>query len=209
MHIFIDVSGSFSLHSAPGSWCLVGAYVITERSRRKAESVLAKLKAVLARPASEEIKLKDVDERAYLRFLESLGELQGLLLATAADPGAHSPEAIATHQKNQVGGVLKNKTRLRYAEAASSLQDAADRLASLSPQLYLQLICQFDLVFQTIDQSTLYFSQRHPPALANFRWRINQKNEGVSAFEQSLRVRNRPAYGSASSQETFGASHLA
>lgn len=63
---------------------------------------------------------------------------------------------------------------------------AADRFDRLSPQLYLQVTCQFQLVLATLRQALLYYPQRQPAALGRFRWRVDQKDERQSVFERSF-----------------------
>ncbi|HWU75022.1 MAG TPA: DUF3800 domain-containing protein [Rhodanobacter sp.] len=188
MHIFIDESGSFVSSSTPGSWCVVAAYVVPERSRTKAEAALIALKRASGRHATDEVKLKDVSEAAYLAFLEQLGPLDGTLYCTAVDSGTSNAADVAYHQQRQIECLNENIPRIRHPEGRAGHQHAADRFARLSPQLYLQIVCQYNLVFQLISQALLYYVQRTPATLGRFRWRIDQKHHGNSVFDESFRA---------------------
>ena len=59
----------------------------------------------------------------------------------------------------------------------------ADRVARLSPQLYVQLQCQIVLIEQIIRYATLSYVQRHLRTLGDFRWRIDQKDDSRTAYE--------------------------
>jgi len=52
----------------------------------------------------------------------------------------------------------------------------AAQLNKLSPQLYVQLICQIDLMYDVVSRSITYFAQQSPSTLREFRWRVDQKN---------------------------------
>jgi hypothetical protein len=187
MHIYIDESGTFIPGSPAGSWCVVAAYVVPERSRRKAEAVLSKAKVAIGGVATREYKLKDFSEKHYANFLSDLGRLEGILYCTATDASAQTVADVKHHLARQVEGITKHKSKLIHEVVRSGVQNLADRFAKLSPQLYLQLTAQFDLVFRVIGSTSLYFAQRLPSALGNFRWRTDEKNEGVSVFENSFR----------------------
>jgi hypothetical protein len=188
MHIFIDESGSFVASNTPGGWCVVAAYVVPERSRTKAEAALTALKRASDRHATEEIKLKDVPEAAYLAFLNRLDLLDGTLYCTAVDSGTLNTTDVAYHQQRQVDGLNENIPRIRHPVGRAGHQHAADRFASLSPQLYLQIVCQYNLVFHLLSQALLYYVQRTPATLGRFRWRIDQKHQGSSVFDESFRA---------------------
>jgi hypothetical protein len=187
MHIFIDESGSFVSSSTPGAWCVVAAYAVPERSRTKAEAALLALKRANGAHAPDEIKLKDVSEASYLAFLKRLGLLDGTLYGTAVDSGTCNTAAVAYHQQQQVEALNENIPRIRHPVGRAGHQHAADRFASLSPQLYLQIVCQYNLVCQLISQALLHYVQRTPATLGRFRWRVDQKHQGNSAFDESFR----------------------
>ena len=180
MHIFIDESGSFVANDTPGSWCVVAAYLVPERSRANAEATCA--------PTSQEIKLGNVSEISYLAFLEQLRSLDGTLYCTAVDTGTLTVSDISYHHQRQVDCLNEHIPRIRHPDGRAGHQHAADRFANLSPQLYLQIVCQYNLVFNLLTRSLLYYVQRVPATLSRFRWRIDQKHRGSSVFDESFRA---------------------
>ena len=128
------------------------------------------LKRASGRHALDEIKLKDVSEVSYLAFLKQLGFLDGTLYCTAVDSGTSSTVDVANHQQWQVECLNENIPRIKHPDGRAGHQHAANRFARLSPQLYLQIVCQYNLVFQLISQALRYYVQRAPATLGRFRW---------------------------------------
>ncbi len=135
---------------------------------------------------NEEIKLGDVSESQYFDFLKRLNTLTGVLFAVATDAGRNNLTDAIVHQKVQVQEILKNKPRMKYKEGRQAVQILADQVATLSTQLYVQLYCQVNLLFDVVGRSLLYFVQRHPKSLSKFRWRVDQKNTTRIDFEDAF-----------------------
>src|SRR4051794_29223165 len=70
LNIFVDESGNFSLSARPDSWCAVAAYVSPERDRRHIADLVSALRRECG--AGQEVKLPQIQEPRYLRFLEDL-----------------------------------------------------------------------------------------------------------------------------------------
>lgn len=64
--------------------------------------------------------------------------------------------------------------------------DLADELSALPLQLYTQLVLQVELVHTVLTCAPLYYVQREPIALANFRWRIDQKDRIPNRYEKTF-----------------------
>lgn len=133
-----------------------------------------------------EIKLKSVSEPQYLRFREQLSSLNGVLYAVATDAGLNEPCAIMKHQRQQAINIVAHRDRLYYAAARQDLERLSKRLASLAPQLYVQLHCQVNLIDTVVRSGVLYFAQRLPRHLGRFRWRIDQKNSTSTEYENAF-----------------------
>jgi hypothetical protein len=73
-----------------------------ERDTTKSRKILASLKSKAASSSGGEIKLRDVSENDYFRFLSDLGGLDSVLFAVATDAGRNKPENILLHQQDQV-----------------------------------------------------------------------------------------------------------
>ena len=75
---------------------------------------------------------------------------------------------------------------MKFEGGRQGLQILADQMEALSPQLYVQLHCQINLLFDVVRRSLLYFVQSHPMSLSNFRWRVDQKNTTRIDFEDAF-----------------------
>ena len=62
----------------------------------------------------------------------------------------------------------------------------ASQLGKLSPQLYVQLLCQINLMFDVVSRVIMYYVQHDPSTLVEFRWRIDQKNISRTDFEDAF-----------------------
>jgi hypothetical protein len=74
-----------------------------------------------------------------------------------------------------------------HESARRGLDDLSNEIRSLPVQLYTQLICQLELFHKVLTRAPLYFVQRHPPALAHFRWRLDRKAKAPTAYEEAFR----------------------
>jgi hypothetical protein len=127
-------------------------------------------------------------EAAYVEFLERLADLDGICFAVATDSAVNTIEAVAHHRTRQEELIRCNVDRMHHQEGRDSISELADRIAQLPDQLYVQLICQIELIDQVLKSATLYYVQRTPATLANFRWRIDQKNATVTEYESLYMV---------------------
>ena len=186
MNIYIDESGSFVSAPTNGSWNVVVAVAASESSRRQIEHAVRSLKLAVAAPGTDEVKLSDIDERQYFKFLESLHQTHALLFATATDAGLNTLERLTRHQDIQVEKIRENVPRMRYEGGRQGVELLANQLETISPQLYAQLVCQVDLLHAVVSRAINYFAQRVPGTLAEFRWRIDQKNTTKTTYEQAF-----------------------
>jgi len=176
MEIFIDESGSFTDTGAnPNSWCVISAYTSPETEKRKYRDTLNLLKRRSTKPISSEIKLHEIEEQTYFQFLEELGQLKGALICIATDSHLNTVSLVKEHQRHQADSLLKDVDEMIYESGKYAVQHLANQVMSLSPQQYVQLTCQIQLIHSVINRGINYFIQRQPNTLASFRWRIDQK----------------------------------
>lgn len=184
MNIYIDESGSFISPPTIGAWNVVAAYIAPESCKRELKLVLNKLKIRANHPINEEIKLHKLGEANLIYFLERLNILNGSLFCTATDSGKNPNETIEWHQKSQAAAIRINIEKMKYEEGKASVENLAKRIEQLSTQLYVQLMCQVNLLHKIISRAVTFYSQRIPGTLGNFRWRIDQKNSRKPEFEE-------------------------
>lgn len=186
MNIYIDESGSFVNAPTIGKWNAVAALAMPESGRKRLESLVRQLRLQSAGPVAKEVKLNEVPESRYLRFLADLEKLNAAVFCTATDAGLNTDERVAEHQQFQVDGVLKHLDKMKYEGGRRGVELMASQLKKLSPQLYVQLVCQINLMFDVVSRSITYFAQHSPSTLREFRWRVDQKNSARPAFEQAF-----------------------
>lgn len=188
LNIYIDESGSFVPAETRDSWSLSAAFVIPTPEIRKCKEALRKLKVKSGAAHNAEIKLKNVSEKNYLQFLIELSKTQCTLYAVATDAGQQSAIEIEYHRNGQAGKIEEHKDKMLHPEGAEAIENLANQVRALSPQLHLQLICQIELIADVVSKSILYHVQRTPSQLNGFRWRIDEKTSGLSNFEKTFRA---------------------
>jgi hypothetical protein len=186
LNIYIDESGSFVNASTIGSWNAVAAFAVSEKSEEKIEYHLDQLKISNGFDLSKEVRLKDLSEGSYLQFIENLAALNIVVFSTATDSGLNTIDRVIEHQQGQVAETLRHIDKMKYEGGRQGVQLVSSQLAKLSPQLYVQLLCQINLMFDIVSRVINYYAQREPDALAEFRWRIDQKNITRTDFEDAF-----------------------
>lgn len=122
MFIYIDESGSFVSAPTMGSWNVVVAVAVPEASRRAVEQTVRVLKVDTATNLSAEVKINEVTEIQYLKFLAALSHTHILLFATATDAGANQPDRVIKHQAAQVEKILENLPVMKYEGGRQGVQ---------------------------------------------------------------------------------------
>lgn len=186
MNIYIDESGSFVNASSVGAWNAVAALAVSEKSEKELDQHLDQLKISNRFDPSKEAKLKDLTESAYLQFIGNLAGLNIVVFSTVTDSGLNTIDRVIEHQKGQVAEILRHIDKMKYEGGRQGVQLVSSQLAKLSPQLYVQLLCQVNLMFDIVSRVINYYAQREPDALAEFRWRIDQKNISRTDFEDAF-----------------------
>lgn len=185
MNIGIDESGTFVYTNAENSWNCVVAYASPEAHSRHIRREAVRLVGRYAQPGRGEVKLRDLSESAYADFLCRLQRFDGVLYSVATNAATNTPEILDHHQQEQTRKMLVHVDKMIYESGREGVRTLARRVECLPRQLYVQMICQVQLVFQVLRSAILYFVQRCPPTLGRFRWRIDQKNSQRTDYEQA------------------------
>lgn len=185
MNIGVDESGSFVHSSASDTWNCVAAYAYPETDTRKIRGILSQLKRRHRVGVNDEIKLKKLNENSYLDFLGQLLQLEGTLYVVATDASLNTPERIRHHQKGQAAKIVEHIDLMQFDAAKQGLRELADLINGMPQQLYVQMQSQLYLVLMIINTAILYYVQRRPQTLGNFRWRIDQKNSSKTDYEEA------------------------
>jgi hypothetical protein len=186
LNIYIDESGNFAHASSAGSWNVVAAVSAAETARKAITDAVRLVRKAAGAGPTDEVKLNQLDERAYALFLSALDRPDIILFATATDSHLNGLQTVRRHQDRQVQNIRDALPRMRYEGGRQGVALLANQVESLSPQLYVQLVCQVDLLHDLIQRSINYFAQRRPSTLREFRWRIDQKNVDKPTFEEAF-----------------------
>lgn len=186
MHVYIDESGVFKVAQNTDAWCVVAALAAPEPTVRRFGPLLLPYKLACGKRYDEEVKLGDLSEAQAQSFLEGLGKLDCTVYCVAAEMSLVTDAQAQRHQAEQAAKITQYVDRMKYAAAGAGLRALAEDVKALSPQLYMQLVCQVILVKEVIDRAILYHVQRSPKCLRAFRWRIDQKNTTTSLFESAF-----------------------
>jgi hypothetical protein len=182
----MDESGTFAPSNCVNSWCAVAAYVFSEKMKSGSYAALNNLKVSSRVSKTQEIKLKNTSELNYFKFLNDIYDAGGLLFSVATDSYINSESIVNAHKKTQADKIRINIPLMKHQSMKQSLHELANRVESLPPQLYVQLLCQVDLIHDILNRGILYFAQKDPITLRRFKWRIDQKDNTKTSYESAF-----------------------
>ncbi|HDR9134296.1 DUF3800 domain-containing protein [Burkholderia vietnamiensis] len=185
MFIFVDESGSFVLTDKADAWCVVAAYVLPESSRKRLDALMLSVRRTHGN--LQEVKLGNLSEDSYVEFLTQLRRVGGLAFAAAVNVSLHRHDEIIQHQRGQVEKIRERIDVMVFDEGKKAVAGLADNFEALPLQLYTQLCLQLELFHVVLKEASLYYVQRNPVSLANFRWRVDQKDRVLNRYEKTFR----------------------
>ncbi len=185
MKIAIDESGTFVYSDAENSWNCVAAFVYPEVHNRRIKEEVSQLLRRHTQAGNKEVKLRDLSEAQYVDFLVRLRKWEGVLYAVSTNAAMNTPDVVSQHQEEQTLKMLEHVDKMLYESGRESVRVLARRVLKLPHQLYVQMICQVQLVIQILHSAVIYFVQRYPATLSRFRWRIDQKNSSRTSYEEA------------------------
>ena len=169
-----------------GAWNAVAALAVPEVAEEKIDQLLAQLRISNGYEVGSEIKLNDLTEDTYIQFIGKLAGLNTVVFSTATDAGLNTTDRVLKHQQRQVEEILRHIDKMKYESGRQGVMLMASQLEKLSPQLYVQLLCQINLMFDVVSRVIMYYVQHDPSTLVEFRWRIDQKNISRTDFEDAF-----------------------
>jgi hypothetical protein len=102
----------------------------------------------------------------------------------AIDMARETAAALEAHRAEQATKMTEALTERHPRMLARQLQELSAELRALTSQLYIQAVCTWTLLYDVIQKTTLYYAQRAPRELAEFRSCIDAKNVDKTAFEK-------------------------
>lgn len=174
---YIDEAGTFvSKGASKNSWCTVACYSHPEFEKRKLAELLKRLKLREGFTYDSEIKLKNISENSYIRFLEDLSQLNGALFCVATDSSFNSIDKINSHKDSTTKSILRGQNEMKYDGGREGMKILYKQLNRLPEQLYVQFHCQSVLLSSFMDRGIAFYVQRYPNSLRNFRWQYDAKD---------------------------------
>jgi hypothetical protein len=183
MIIGIDESGSFSASNNENSWSVIAAYCFTERQKSRAYKALSNMKIRAGLSVTSELKLNDLDEDNYLKFIADLNNLDGVVFAVATDSSLRNREYSIHIQEKLTNIFIRASSKMSKDRDREIYLEWANMIKSLSPQLLFQLVCMRDLVRAIISNFLPYFADIDPKTLRRFKWIIDPKDIKITKYE--------------------------
>lgn len=176
MKFFVDESGTFC-HSPSRSHSIscVGVLCIPDGSMSQIFKRYARIRAKLPLQNGE-VKGRSLKESQIASLIDMLKKNDVLFEVTAVDLNLMRDADIADHQYEQADNLIANLTEKHHPDLKMDLESARSKLLSLAPQLYVQSVAAFEVVWRAFQHAVLYYSMRQPNALGEFEWIIDGKD---------------------------------
>lgn len=147
----------------------MGALVIPDSVYEKVVEDFDEIKR-LWRAGGAEIKGRDLGEHEIASMIQLLNKHDILFEAITIDIGLQSGEAISRHKETQAQAITAKLTSAHKPSLVKDLEAIQTKLRKLSNQLYVQFVLGSTLIAKILQNATMYFVQRLPNELGQFRW---------------------------------------
>ncbi|HHT9178282.1 TPA: hypothetical protein ACT7LX_002348, partial [Legionella pneumophila] len=126
-----------------------------------------------------------------LSFSKKWVSLKGRAICIATDAGLMQNDFVYNHQVKQAALIVEHIELLQHQSAKDGVQALASKLMTLSPQLYVQLLCHIELKLDVLHKTIPYYAQRIPMTLSHFKWLIDFKNAVKPDYEDLIQALTR------------------
>jgi len=183
MNIYIDEAGVFVVPSKDRcSISCVGGLVLPRQSVIKIFGDFCRLKESWG-IKSDEVKGSRLSESQVNSLVTLLAQYDVIFHVVAIDMNKQSSKAISNHKFAQARNLTKNLTPEHKPGLIEGIKKLRNDLETLPSQLYVQAVCTFELVNDLLQTTTLYYAQRSPEELGDFKWYIDAKDKKVTPYE--------------------------
>jgi hypothetical protein len=172
MHVFIDESSTFIPDTGMGTLC---SLTVPSKSVGPLKRKIAFLTQSWPR-VSGELKGGQITFSQLKALVELLYQYDALLHCCAIDVALESQQQISEHKQKQCEGITKYLVPTHLETYRNEVWGLRHKLEKMPNQLYLQCILLSALVWSTAENATLYFSQRRPKELGEFKWLVDAKD---------------------------------
>src|SRR5258707_11818931 len=176
MRIYIDEAGGFIPRSdLQPSFSLVLALIVP--SSIEAEVFYDFLGLRDSWPEQQmKIKGSRLDEAQAAQDIDMLSRHDVLAAFYAVDMTTHGDNVVNVFKSHQADSVTVHLTPEHHPTVARELHELSAAIGRMSNQLFVQGFVTTHLIFEVIQQSTLYYAQRLPAELGDISWFIDRKN---------------------------------
>lgn len=183
MYIYIDESGIFANPDNKDiAVSCVAALIIPEPFQKYIFKRFKHLKSSWGIGLGEP-KGSSLDEKQVAWVVSVLADYDIILKACVTDLGLHTNSQILKHKQERAGAITKNLTPEHHPDLVCELEELKERVLRISNQLYVQSVVLTKLVEEVVRVSTLYYCQRIPTTLSNFKWVIDAKGHKLTEYE--------------------------
>lgn len=181
MHIFIDESGPFlpPTKSAHKISCVAAVVIPSSQVDR----LSSRYRRLLDRWGVDELKGSKMDEEQIASVISLLREFEVIAEVVAVDTGITDSARVIAYRKLQADKLTEHFTDQDQGNIVSEFRRRREDMLALSPQLMLQAVMTISLVENVLQTATIFFVQRRPEELGDFRWVVDAKNVTVTKFE--------------------------
>jgi len=184
VHVYIDEAGVFVVPEKRERYVCCHVALLIPSSQ--AELVLYEFLRLRDLWGRTQIELKgsSLDEAQIAAVVELLLKFDVIVRVVAIDMAEHTEAAVTQFKEAQAAAVTKNLTLEHKPGLVKQMEELRDRWRALPNQLFVQSLTAIILVKDAIQTGTLYYCQRLPQELAEFRWVIDAKDRKITDFEK-------------------------
>ena len=172
MYIYIDESGPFRKHSnKPDQVSCLGGLVLPSKHRDEIFAIYTSLRERLG--IKEHVRGSSLTAAQVAAVVEILLPFEPLLIIQAVEMAHHPDPSIQQRKELQAEQFVANITRDFSPLVVQEMHNLREAYRGLSNQLFVQAEVTTSLVEEILRAVTIYYCQRAPEELAEFRWVID------------------------------------
>src|ERR1700682_2032981 len=180
MRIYMDESGNFT---AGQLISVVLVLVIPSTNESALFSEISRLTASWTKHDGE-IKGSSLDASKAARITPLLAVLKVIAAFCCIDMANHTSADIEDFKERQAKAVVVNLSPSNHPDMIKQLNDTAAAIRRMPNQLFVQAVLTINLVFETVQVATMYYSQRLPKELGDIAWVIDGKAHKPTEMEE-------------------------
>lgn len=172
MEIFIDESGTFVVSTGLSVIC---SLAIPSKSTGPLRRKITYLTREWPKNNGE-LKGGQLDSSHLADLVEILYQYGSVLHCVAIDVSKEKWHEVSEHKTKQCTGLTEYLVPDHHPNFVQAVWDLRSRLEKMPNQLYLQCVLLSELVWLTVEDVILYYSQRRPRELSEFKWFVDAKD---------------------------------